>query len=95
MSDISQPMSAAMEAGAKTARHTMDNAKDAAGEAGDAVRRAAHDAKDYGRKAAAQVYDAAGDSAKSIIGYINEKPVQAALIGVGGLLLASMLFRRR
>ena len=85
--------------GAEAAREAFANTRESLGEAGEAARKAAKatlkDAKAYGRENAGKAYDAAGDATRSISAYIQEKPVQAGLIALGGLLVASMLFRGR
>jgi ElaB/YqjD/DUF883 family membrane-anchored ribosome-binding protein len=74
-------------------------ARDGFNESSEAVRKAARvgakEAAAYGRENADRVYATAQDVGRSVSEYIREKPVQAALIGLGGLVLASMLFRRR
>jgi len=49
----------------------------------------------YARQHAGEAVDAAQNLAKSASKYARENPGQAILIGLGGLLLASLLFRRR
>lgn len=92
-------MSNAVDSGAKAAREAYNDSRESIAEAGEAVRKAArdtlHNASQAGRKSAARAYDAAEVGARSVMGYVNEKPVQAALIGIGGILLASLLLRRR
>jgi ElaB/YqjD/DUF883 family membrane-anchored ribosome-binding protein len=86
-----------------TTRESFNDASKAARESlsdtGDAVRKAARvgakEAAAYGREGADRAYAAAQDFGASVSAYVREKPVQAALIGIGGLMLASMLFRRR
>jgi len=99
MNSATGRMSNAMESGAEAAREAFADTRESMGEARDAMQKAAREtlreAKTYGRKNAARAYDAAQDTAKSILDYVNEKPVQAALIGLGGLLLAGLLLRRR
>jgi ElaB/YqjD/DUF883 family membrane-anchored ribosome-binding protein len=85
--------------GAEAARDTFASTRESLGEAGDAARKAAKatvkDATAYGRQNAGKAYDVAGDAARSISSYIQEKPLQAGLIALGGLLVAGMIFRGR
>ena len=90
---------AAAENAAETARDAFNATRESMGEAGDAVRKAARvgakEAAAYGKEGADRAYAAAQDVGRSLSNYVREKPVHAALIGLGGLMLASMLFRRR
>ena len=99
MTNVSGQMANAMDNGAKVARDAFGETRESIGEAGEAVRKAAREtakeAADYGRKNAARAIDAAEDTARTVLGFINERPVQAAMIGIGGLLLAGLLLRRR
>lgn len=83
----------------ENARDAFNSTRESLGEASDAVRKAAKvgakEAAAYGRENADRAYAAAQDVGRSVSAYIKEKPVHAALIGLGGLMLASMLFRRR
>jgi len=83
----------------ESTRDAFNATRESMGEAGDAVRKAARtgakEAAAYGREGADRAYAAAQDVGRSLSAYIKEKPVHAALIGLGGLMLASMLFRRR
>ena len=103
-------MSSATNAGSDVAHEVFGNAKEGLSEAGDAVRKAAREtvkeAASYGREQADVAYGAAQDAAKAAqetaakvanttARYVREKPVQAVLLGLGGLLLARLLFRRR
>jgi vacuolar-type H+-ATPase subunit H len=89
----------AASSGVEAARDAFSDTRDSIGEAGDAMRKAAKDtvreAKSYGRENAGKAVDAAQDLGQAIMSYASKKPVQAALIGVGGLLLASLILRRR
>jgi ElaB/YqjD/DUF883 family membrane-anchored ribosome-binding protein len=76
----------------KTARENFNDASDAVKKA---ARVGAKEAAAYGRENADRAYATAQDVGRSVQAYIKEKPVHAALIGLGGLMLASMLFRRR
>src|SRR5882724_6745249 len=88
-----------VEHAADAARDAFDTTRESFNEAGDAVRKAARagakEAAAYGREGADRAYAAAQDVGRSLTAYVKEKPVHAALIGLGGLMLASMLFRRR
>jgi ElaB/YqjD/DUF883 family membrane-anchored ribosome-binding protein len=88
-----------IEQAADVARDTFNTTREHLGEAGEAARKAARagakEAAAYGREGADRAYVAAQDVGRSVAAYVREKPVHAALIGVGGLMLASMLFRRR
>jgi ElaB/YqjD/DUF883 family membrane-anchored ribosome-binding protein len=61
----------------------------------EAARESIHEAAAYSRRQASEAYDAAEGVARSAGRYAREHPGQALLIGLGGLLLASLLFRRR
>jgi ElaB/YqjD/DUF883 family membrane-anchored ribosome-binding protein len=99
MTNASGQMANAMDNGAKVARDAFGETRESIGEAGEALRKAAREtakeAKEYGRQNAARAIGATEDAARSVLGYINERPVQAAMIGIGGLLLAGLLLRRR
>jgi len=85
--------------GMEAARETLNQAGERMDEATRGARRtaaeAAQEAATYGRKQAAEAMDAAGGLARTATKYARENPGQAILIGLGGLLLAGMLFRRR
>ena len=91
--------SAKIDHAADAARDAFNTTRESFGEAGDAVRKAARvgakEAAAYGREGADRAYAAAQDVGASVSAYVRDKPVQAVLIGLGGLVLASMLFRRR
>jgi ElaB/YqjD/DUF883 family membrane-anchored ribosome-binding protein len=99
MNNASSRISSAAESGGDAAREVFGNAKESIYEAGDAVRKAAretaNDAVKAGREQAGRAVGAAQDAAYSISSYVRAKPVEAALIGLSGLLLASLLLRRR
>ena len=95
-----------MNTTSKTFGNGVEAARDAANHAGERideatrdVRKAAaekmHDAAAYSRQHAGEALDAAQGMARSATRYARENPGQAILIGLGGLLLASLLFRRR
>jgi hypothetical protein len=88
-----------VEQAADTAREAFNTTREHVGEAGEAVRKAARtgarEAAAYGREGADRAYVAAQDVGRSLVTYVREKPVHAALIGLGGLMLVSLLFRRR
>jgi ElaB/YqjD/DUF883 family membrane-anchored ribosome-binding protein len=85
--------------GMEAARESMNQAGERIDEATRDARKAAseklHDAASYGRQQAGDALDAAQGLARSASRYAKENPGQAILIGLGGLLLASLLFRRR
>jgi ElaB/YqjD/DUF883 family membrane-anchored ribosome-binding protein len=91
MTSVTGRVTDAMSDGAEAAKDAFAETREGMGHAREAMQKA----KAVGRKNAAKAYEAAEGTARSVIEYINEKPVQAALIGIGGLLLASLLFRRR
>lgn len=90
----------------RMAGNGMESARDALNHAGERIDEATHDARKaaseklhdaaaYGRQHAGEALDAAQGLAKSVNRFARENPGQAVLIGLGGLLLASLLFRRR
>ena len=85
--------------GMEAARETVNQASERIDEATRDARKAAseklHDAAAYSRQHAGEALDAAQGLARSAGRYAKENPGQAILIGLGGLLLASLLFRRR
>jgi ElaB/YqjD/DUF883 family membrane-anchored ribosome-binding protein len=99
MASMSTTTNGKVEQAADTARDAFNTTRDTFNEAGDAVRKAARagakEAAAYGREGADRAYSAAQDVGRTLSAYVKEKPVHAALIGLGGLMLASMLFRRR
>jgi ElaB/YqjD/DUF883 family membrane-anchored ribosome-binding protein len=95
-----------MNTTSKMASNGMEATRDALHQAGERVdeatkdaRKAAseklHDAAAAGRQHAGEAYETAERLARSAGRYARENPGQAILIGLGGLLLASLLFRRR
>jgi ribosomal protein L18 len=99
MASMSSTTNGRIEQAADTARDAFEATRESVSEARDAVRKAARtgakEAAAFGRDGADRAYSAAQDVGQSVAAYIKEKPVHAALIGLGGLMLASMLFRRR
>ncbi len=85
--------------GMEAARETLNQAGERIDEATRDTRKAASEklqgAAAYGRQHAGEALDAAQGLARSASRYAKENPGQAILIGLGGLLLASLLFRRR
>ncbi|MDQ7248697.1 hypothetical protein [Dongia sedimenti] len=85
--------------GVEAARDTVNEAGERLEEATRGARKAAAEklqgAAAYGRQHAGEALDAAQGLARSAGRYAKENPGQAILIGLGGLLLASLLFRRR
>jgi ElaB/YqjD/DUF883 family membrane-anchored ribosome-binding protein len=98
MTSMSTP-NAKIDHAADAARDAFNTTRESFGEASDAVRKAARvgakEAVAYGKDGADRAYAAAQDLGASVSAYVRQKPVQAALIGIGGLVIASMLFRRR
>jgi hypothetical protein len=99
MASITGKMSNMAEDGADAAREAFSSSREHIGEASDAVRKAARttakEAAAYGRENVGRAYGAAADLSRSMSRYVAEKPVQAGLIALGGLLLAGWLLRRR
>ena len=85
--------------GMDAARDTINQASERIDEATRDTRKAAqvklYDGAAYARQHAGEALDVAQGFAKSAGRYARENPGQAILIGLGGLLLASLLFRRR
>jgi ElaB/YqjD/DUF883 family membrane-anchored ribosome-binding protein len=85
--------------GVQAARETLNQAGERVDEATRDARKAASEklqgAAAYGRQHAGEALDAAQGLARSAGRYAKENPGQAILIGLGGLLLASLMFRRR
>jgi ElaB/YqjD/DUF883 family membrane-anchored ribosome-binding protein len=85
--------------GAEAVRDAAQQAGEHIDEATRGARKAAadtwQDAAAYGRQHGREAYDAAQGMARSAGRYARENPMQAILIGLGGLLLANLLFRRR
>ncbi len=85
--------------GIEATREAVNEAGERIDEATKGARKAAseklHDAAAYGRQHANEAYDTAQNLARSAGRYAREHPGQAILIGLGGLLLASLVFRRR
>jgi ribosomal protein L18 len=73
----------------------IEQVADAARDSFNTTRETFNEAAAYGRESADRAYGAAQDVGRSVAAYVREKPVHAALIGLGGLMLASILFRRR
>jgi ElaB/YqjD/DUF883 family membrane-anchored ribosome-binding protein len=85
--------------GMEAAREAVHNAGERIDEATRDTRKAAseklHEGAAYARQHAGEAMDAAQSFARSASRYAKENPGQAVLIGLGGLLLASLIFRRR
>jgi len=85
--------------GMESARETVNEAGARIDEATREARKAAseklHDGADYARRHAGEALETAQGLARSAGRYARENPGQAVLIGLGGLLLASLFFRRR
>ena len=84
---------------AESVREAAQQAGERFDEATRGARKAAgetwQEAAAYGRQHGREAYDAAQGLARSAGRYARENPMQAILIGLGGLLVASLLFRRR
>jgi len=85
--------------GMEAARDTLNHAGEQIDEATRGARKAAsekfQEAASAARQHGGEALDAAQGFAKSVNRYARENPGQAILIGLGGLLVASLLFRRR
>ena len=85
--------------GAEAVRDAAQQAGEHIDEATRGARKAAaqtlHDAAVYGREHGREAYGTAQGFARSAGRYARENPTQAILIGLGGLLLASLWLRRR
>ncbi len=85
--------------GIEAARDAIHTAGERIDESTKDARKAAseklHEGAAYARQHAGEAVDAAQNLARSATKYAKENPGQAILIGLGGLLLASLLFRRR
>jgi ElaB/YqjD/DUF883 family membrane-anchored ribosome-binding protein len=99
MSHTSARISDIANGGTEALRETYGSARESIHDAGDAVRAAAREtareAVKAGRAQAGRAADVAQDAAHSVSSYIRARPVEAALIGLGGLVIASLLLRRR
>jgi len=85
--------------GMEAARDTINQAGERIDEATRDTRKAAseklNEGAAYARQHAGEALETAQGLAKSAGRYARDNPGQAILIGLGGLLLASLLFRRR
>ena len=90
----------------KTVGNGMEETRDALSHAGERIEETTREARKAaseklqgaaaaGRQHAGEAYDTAERLARSAGRYARDNPGQAILIGLGGLLLASLLFRRR
>jgi ElaB/YqjD/DUF883 family membrane-anchored ribosome-binding protein len=95
MSTTSSKMGNGMEATRDALNHAGDRIDEATRDARKAASEKLHDGAAYARQHAGEAVDAAQSFARSAGRYARENPGQAILIGLGGLLLASLLFRRR
>jgi ElaB/YqjD/DUF883 family membrane-anchored ribosome-binding protein len=88
-----------MGSGMEATRDAINQAGERIDEATRDTRKAAsekmHEGAAYARQHAGDALDVAQGLAKSAGRYARENPGQAILIGLGGLLLASLFFRRR
>jgi ElaB/YqjD/DUF883 family membrane-anchored ribosome-binding protein len=95
-----------MNTTSKTFGNGMEAARDTFNQAGERIDEATRDARKaaseklqgaaaYSRKQAGEALDTAESFARAAGRYARENPAQAIMIGVGGLLLANLLFRRR
>jgi ElaB/YqjD/DUF883 family membrane-anchored ribosome-binding protein len=85
--------------GMETTRDALNQAGERIDEATSEARKATseklHEGAAYARQHAGEALDAAQGLAKSAGRYARENPGQAILIGLAGLLVASLFFRRR
>jgi ElaB/YqjD/DUF883 family membrane-anchored ribosome-binding protein len=85
--------------GMEAARETISQAGERIDEATRDTRKAAseklHEGAASARQHAGEAMETAQSLARSAGRYARENPGQAILIGLGGLLLASLIFRRR
>lgn len=85
--------------GMEASRDALHHAGEQIDEATRGARRQAsetlHHAAAEGRRRAGDALDAAQSAARTAGRYARENPTQTILLGLGGLLLASLLFRRR
>ena len=90
----------------KTFGNGIESTRDALNQAGERIEEATRGARkaaseglseaaSFSREQAGEAYDAARSAAKATGRYVRENPMQAVMIGLGGLLLASLLFKRR
>ena len=84
-----------IEATREAVNHAGERIDEATRDARKAASEKLHEGAAYARQHAGEAVDAAQSLAKSASKYARENPGQAILIGLGGLLLASLLFRRR
>ena len=95
-----------MSTTSRMAGNGMEAAREAVSQAGERIDEATRDARKaaseklqdaaaYGRQHAGEALETAQGLARSAGRYARENPAQAIMIGLGGLLLASLLFRRR
>jgi len=99
MASMTSSSTGRVEQAADSARDAINTTRESFSEAGDAVRKAARvgakEAAAYGRDGADRAYAAAQDVSRSVSDYIRQRPVESVLIGLGGLVIASLLLRRR
>ncbi len=84
-----------MEAARETFNHASERIDEATRDARKVASEKVHEGAAYARQHAGEAMDAAQSFARSASRYAKENPGQAVLIGLGGLLLASLIFRRR
>jgi ElaB/YqjD/DUF883 family membrane-anchored ribosome-binding protein len=95
MSTTSRMAGNGMEAAREAMNHAGERIDDATRDARKAASEKLQNAAAYSRQHAGEAVDAAQNLARSAGRFARENPGQAVLIGLGGLLLASLLFRRR
>jgi ElaB/YqjD/DUF883 family membrane-anchored ribosome-binding protein len=84
-----------MESARETFSHASERIDDATRDTRKAAAEKLNEGAAYARQHAGEALEAAQGLAKSATRYAKENPGQAILIGLGGLLVASLLFRRR
>ncbi|GAB2177376.1 hypothetical protein [Dongia sp. agr-C8] len=95
MSTTTSKMGNGMESARETIHHAGERIDEATRDARKAASEKLNEGAAYARQHAGEALDAAQGLARSAGRYAKENPGQAILIGLGGLLLASLLFRRR
>ena len=95
MSTTSSKFGNGMEATREAVHQAGERIDEATRDTRKAASEKMHEGAAYARQHAGEAYDAAQGFARAAGRYAKENPGQAVLIGLGGLLLASLLFRRR
>jgi ElaB/YqjD/DUF883 family membrane-anchored ribosome-binding protein len=84
-----------IEAARETFNHASERIDDATRDTRKAAAEKLNEGAAYAKQHAGEALEAAQGLAKTATRYAKENPGQAILIGLGGLLVASLLFRRR